>query len=469
MKSETRAASHKKTVTTTEKTVNMKNLTSKSMRFIPVTLGLALALVATNARAQSQYFGTVANGNTYSWDAAYWNASGSAGNTAPYTFNWTAGDFARFYNGAGDTYTVTVNPTESMAGMYLNAGASVTLNINDAGNGTGALSIVPNSSIQDGFGYTQGFLTTGILTINVPIIGTGGLEEETGGGHLQLYGNNTYSGGTLFTSSSTYVDYNSSSSVGSGPFGTGPIAYYNTTFSIMENMASSTVTIGNNVQILGGTTGVNFIGNGTKMTGTWTMGSYNVNLRNNGVGTTVTLSGAMSGTGTVNFSGANGGTIIVSGANTYTGPTTIGVTSDTAITLQLGAANTIASSSSVVMSGGTLSPGGYAHTMGSTTLGLTANSTIDFTLGGSLSLADSSALTWSGHLDLLNYQEGELQFALGPGLTSTQLADIEFNNNPATLGTAYLDVNGVVVPEPSTVLLGLLGLGALWTVRRRTA
>lgn len=432
-------------------------------------LAVLVAAMVNNAMAQNQYFTTVANGGTYSWDGANWNASGSAGNTSPYTFNWTAGNFARFYNGAGDNFTVTVNASESMAGLFLNAGASAQVNINDAGSNTGSLSIVPNATLQDGFGFTQGFLTGGgIVAINAPITGTGGVEEESGGGHLQLYGNNSYSGGTLFTSSSTFVDYNNNNS-----FGSGNIGYFNTTFSIMNNTGPSSVVIGNNVQILGGTTGVNFIGNSATMSGTWAMGAFNVNIRNNGVGTIQTLSGVMTGTGAVNFSGANGGKIKLTGANNITGPISIGSSGDTAVTLVLGAANTIASSSGVTLAGGTLDLGGNNHTMASTVLGLTSASTFLFD-GGNATFGNSSAQTWSGVLDLADWTLGTTSLEFGTdatGLTSGQLADIEFNNNPATLGTAFLNANGYVVPEPSTVSLAILGglgcLGLAWKSRRK--
>jgi hypothetical protein len=120
-----------------------------------------------------------------------------------------------------------------------------------------------------------------------------------------------------------------------------------------------------------------------------------------------------------------------------------------------------------------LDPGGFNHAMTATTLGLTAASTIDFSAGASeLDFANSSALTWSGTLNLANWTFGVDALRFGTdatGLTAAQLADIEFNG--AGLGTAQLDAFGyVVVPEPSTALLGLLGgLGAMWAVRRRTA
>jgi hypothetical protein len=449
---------------------------SLSPKLLCVGIGILAGSAANHAVAQSQYFTTVANSGTYSWDAANWNTSGSTANTGPYTFNWTPGDFARFYNGASDNFTVTVNASESMAGLFLNAGASAQVNINDAGSGTGSLNIVAGTSqlTQNGFTWsTQGFLTGGgIATINAPIAGSGGVEEESGGGHLQLYGNNTYTGGTLFTSSSTFVDYNNNNSFGAT---SSQIGYDGTTFSIMENTGPTTVNIANPVQVAG-TTGVNFIGNSATMSGTWTLGANTVNIRNNGTATTETLSGAMTGSGTVTFSGANGGIIKLTGANSLTGPIVVGSSGDTAVRLLLGAPNTIAGASGVTLAGGTLDLGGFNHTMGSTTLGLTANSAIDFESISALTLANSSALSWSGVLDLLNWVPGttELQFGTdATGLTAGELADIEFNGTG--LGDAAINSLGQIyeTPEPSTISLGLIGglasLGIMWRARRSRA
>ena len=449
------------------------HLTQKSLKLSSSGLCLLAAIFANHAKAQSQYFTTsITTGDTYSWDAANWSVSGGT-SSGPFASTWTAGDFARFYGGAGDTYTVTVNATESMSGLYDDVATANTLNINDAGGGTGSLSLTPDTAqaSQNGFSWlTQGFLTGGsVVNINAPITGTGGVEEESGGGHLALLGNNSYTGGTLFTSSSTFVDYNNNNSFGAVA---SQIGYDGTTFSIMNNIGPSTVNIPNAVQVIG-TTGVNFIGNSATMSGTWALGANTVNIRNNGVGTTETLAGVMSGTGAnpVTFSGLNGGTVLLTAMNTYTGPTVVGSSGDTSITLALGVANAIADSTGLTLAGGTLNARGFNQAVAGA-LGLTASSPLYFGGVNTISFTGATA-TWTGTLNLADWSSADtLQVGTSQVLTSAQLADIEFDGNAATLGTAVQLANGDIaqVPEPSTLLLGLAGgLGVLRTIRRRMA
>ena len=446
----------------------MRKLNSKSLRFIPAALGLVSALVANNASAANQYFDVngvtagygVVNGGSYSWDDPNW-AAASGGTSA--TANWVAGNFPRFNGGvSGNSYTVTVNADESMAGMF-NTVAGVTLNINGAGAGT--LDVVSGD---------QGFIATGSVVINAVISGAGAVAPE-GAANLYLYGNNTYSGGTAFGYSGaplTYFNNNNS-------FGSGAIRLLGTAanFQALLSTGGSTITLANGFVNSTTGTGLNFAsGANTPVvsTGNWSLGVNTLNLRNSGDSTApLTISGVISGTGNLSLSANNSGKIILSGANTYTGTTTVGV-GTTPVTLQLGAANAIASSSSLIMSGCTFNPGGFSQAMAATTLGLTANSTIDFGAGASaLKFANSSSLTWSGVLNLANWNPALDSLEIGTdgtGLTSTQLADIEVNG--AYLGTAEINSSGYIsfVPEPSTALLGLLGgLGVMWTIRRRTA
>jgi hypothetical protein len=175
------------------------------------------------------------------------------------------------------------------------------------------------------------------------------------------------------------------------------------------------------------------------------------------------------------LSGANGGTIIFSGANNYSGTTTIGIIAgaENTIKLKLGAANTISTTTGVTLAGATLDPEGFTQSMTSAPLSMTASSTIDYEAGASeIDFANSSASGWTGTLDLANWDAvgGTTLLRFGTnatGLTSPQLADIEFDNNPSTLGTAGITSTGYVVETPEPASLGLLALAGAGLVARR--
>jgi fibronectin-binding autotransporter adhesin len=462
---------------------DMKKTYTQKMKVSAGCCLLAGLLTSNLTGASSQYFGVtagIANNGSYSWDANNWSVVGGT-STGPFTSPWTAGSFARFYGGPGDTYTVTVNAAESMAGLYDdNTGAPNNLIINNGGSGS--LSVVAGTAVtQNGYSWLpQGFLTAAnTVTINASITGSGGVEEESGGGHLQMYGNNSFTGGYLVSSSSTFNDYNNANSFGNTT--SSQIGFDGTTFAIMNNTGSSSLVIANPVQTIGNT-GVNFIGNGVTYTGNWYLGggASAINIRNNGVGTTVTLSGVMSATsGAVTFSGANAGTIVLGGQNTYTGSTTVGVSGDTSITLAMGVNNAIANSSSLILAGGTFAANGYNQSLH--TLGLTATSTMSFLTGTEqLTFANSSGVSWTAgqKLNLTGYamiagtgqSDGDLYVGVG-GLTSGQLADITIDGESGAYITQAGDALGagyVEVPEPSTLALGAMGgLGMLWMIKRR--
>ncbi len=429
---------------------------------------------AMSAHAQSQWFQPTVNGGTYNWEDPAWNApnSGGAGtDIAPFTSTWVAGQFARFGNSSSQTFTVNVNASESMAGMFLTSGSASILNLNSGG---GSLSIVAGTAVtQNGYSWLpQGFLTGGgTVNLNASLTGSGGVEEEAGGGNLNLYGNNSYTGGFLAASSATFIGFNNVNSFGGA---TSQIGFQGTTFAIMNNTGASGLTIANPMQFIG-TGGVNFIGNSVNMNGTFYLGggANAINLRNNGVaGTVVNFGGVISATsGNVTYSGANGGIIKLSAQNTYTGKTIIGVTGDTSITLQMGVNSAIANSTGLTMSGGTLGMNGTTQTVAGT-LGLTTTSTIDFAnLAGSLTLGNSSGNTWTGTLNVNNFNPNIDHIFVGTdatGLTSGQLSD--FSIDGGTLGPAAINSFGEVylVPEPSTLALGTLsGLSMLWMAKRR--
>jgi len=396
--------------------------------------------------------GVVAAGS-YTWEAAGYSSTSAGTDPVP----WVEGNFLRLAAGtdAGTkNYTITANSDHTFAGMFLQSGGGGTVTINGPGN----LSIAAG---QQGFLVNSASQT---LMINAALTGSGGVVNQLSGS-LDLYGNNSYTGGTLL-STSAGLNFNNNNS-----FGTGDITWGVAQQVIANDAASTALTLNNTVTTRAASTLI-YVGPATApvtFNNTWTLAAGTSTLT---VGNASHLSSKMSITGQIVGAGGNlivngtSGTLTLSGANSYNGTTTLGGTTR----LVLGAANTIASSSSLIMGGGTLDPGGVNHTMSSTTLGLTANSALDFSSGATeLDFANSSALTWTGVLNLANWDASSDKLRLGTdttGLTAGQLADIEFNGSG--LGSAQLDANGyvIMVPEPSVLSLAMLGGIALVLKKR---
>lgn len=462
-----------------EKNAMKKKQSRKSFQLAAMSvISMALGSIANqSAKAATLYFdanGTsagygISNGGTYSWDDANW-ATATGGTSA--TSNWVQGSFAEFVGGSsGNTYTVTVSGDEQNAGWYQTV-AGVNLTINAIGSGqldvtTGVQGVLNKSSVT--------------MTVNAPITGVGGIEPENGG-NIDLYGNNTYSGGTTLGSSSTLTYFNNNNSFGTGTI-TNALSSATSFTSLLSSGGTSstplTITLPNNFAMASTDTAGGNINFGSSSytpvvsTGTWSLGAVATDLRNNGDSTApLTLSNTISGTSSLLLSGASGGAIILSGDNTFSGPVTVGQSGDASVILRLAAAGTLSHASQIVLAGGTLDPDGLMQTMGSTTMGMTVSSKIDFNAGASeIDFANSSAVNWTAGtvLNLANFTPGTdfLRFGTDPtGLTSTQLAEIEYDGNAATLGTAVLDPNGYVdFPEPAS--LSMLGLGAMSLLARR--
>jgi fibronectin-binding autotransporter adhesin len=433
------------------------------------TFAVAFGLAATHVNAATVYFDVngatagsgVTDGGSYSWEDADWSSS-SGGTVA--TANYVDGDFPRFSAGtdaAGKTYTVTASANHTFAGMFANSNAAG--NVHLATTGGGVLSITPGAQ-----GFFSG--TNSNLYIDAPLAGvdaTSRLQWSGGGGSLYLYAANTFQGGVQLNSVNG-LNFNNNNSFGTGTISWRGLNGTGSGTSVLATPdATAPITIANAVEAAANTQ--IFVGlpaAPVTFSGPWTLpASGTTTFQNQPAGTTVTISGAISGA--ANFTKTGAGTLVLSGANAYSGNTTA-----SAGIVTLGAAGTIASSSSLVLNGGTVNPDGLNQIMSATTLNLLANSTLDFIAGASeMDFANSSALAWTGtilNLASWNPSIDKLRFGTNAtGLTSAQLATIEFNGGG--LGTAQLDANGyVVIPEPSTVVLILLGLTVL-PGRRRTS
>ncbi len=173
------------------------------------------------------------------------------------------------------------------------------------------------------------------------------------------------------------------------------------------------------------------------------------------------------GGGIVNVTKAEAGRWILSGANTYTGNTTI-----SAGTLQTGASNVIPNASNIVLNGGTFAAGAsFSDTAG--TLSLSANSFITLGAGSLFAFADSSALSWgSSTLSISgSFVSGSsLRFGTtGSGLTSGQLSliTIDGNSNPISLDSSGFLVTAIPEPSAYAALAGVSMIGFTLLRRRR--
>jgi fibronectin-binding autotransporter adhesin len=448
----------------------MKKLILNAVKLI-AALSLLSAPFAYDARAQvytwnPQGSGPYTGSMSGNWGDLAW--SPGDGTTTSTPVGWLAGAQAEFGPNTQITsfYTITMDANQSVAGIYngylKNYSANLTI------SGPGAINL-PIGQCYFGVNNSSGNPGDGVTTINSVISGTGTItmaNHGSSGGQLYLNAANTYSGGTTLGYSvdawGGTIYFNNKAS-----FGTGAISVNRGSGSTLAVEGTSALTITNrflnnqsgaSLNLLGNTAGVTF-------SGAWSLGTHSLSLGSGGsAGDVVIISGVISGTGGLTKFGA--GRLTLSGANTYTGSTTINEG-----TLTLGRANAIATSSSVIMNGGVLDPSSFNQALSSTKLGLTAASTIDFG-GGNIEVdfANSSSLTWSGVLNLANWDPLTDKLKIGTdttGLTEAQLGLIEFNG--ANLGVARLDPTGVIlIPEPSTAILGVLGgLGILWMVRRR--
>ena len=277
---------------------------------------LVLALSASNALATFYYWDPQGKGTggptSGTWENSDWSTSAS-GSTSPIA--WPENTPALFAFGTSVStppFTVTMNSSHTVAGIFNgNSKPACAVSV----NGTGTMII----SGQQGFFVAS----PGITTLNVPISGSGGQVVTESSGELDLYGANTYTGGTEIgfptgTSFSGSIGFNNNAS-----FGTGTISFALCTVVTLALQGSSAVNIPNavlndetstvNCTITGNPAGLTFSGpwNLTGVTG-----AANMSLSSGGVsGNVVTISGAVSGANGITLNGP--GIFVLSGANSY--------------------------------------------------------------------------------------------------------------------------------------------------------
>ncbi|HCN78951.1 MAG TPA: hypothetical protein DIT13_17380, partial [Verrucomicrobiales bacterium] len=287
------------------------------------------------------------------------------------------------------------------------------------------------------------------LTINGVISGAFSITKNGTGG-LMLNGLNTYTGGTTARQGTvtinTIKNYGVASSLGMPASGSIVIAANNSTTLAYTGTGDST---NRPIQVGGVATGAitaTVANNGTgaliftapafntpvAMTGgaarTLVLGgSFGTSVTPNevqGVIADNTLNGAAAGANVVSLTKGGTGTWKISGANTYSGTTTI---SGGGGALILGASNVLPDTTAVLLGSSTLDVDTRTDTVG--TLDVTAaTAAIRLGTGGAIAFADSSAVDWAGGTLTItgNFVSGSsLKFGnSATALTATQLGKI---------------------------------------------
>lgn len=355
--------------------------------------------------------GTTGSGTTVNTGASLDLNGFTLGTSEGLTLNGTgiSGSGALMNSGVAATFSGLV--TLGSTGVSIVGGAG-TINLSNAGTITGAT-----------FGLTLGGAQGGTLT---SILGTTtGSLTKADAGTWTLNGNSTYTGATTINAGTLVLGANNRIADGSALTVNGvfDMAGFNETVASLAGAGTVTSSAAGSITLTTSST------------------------------TSTTFSGIIeNGSGTVGLTRSGSGTLTLSGANTYTGTTTISGTG----VIQLGASDVIPNTSPITLSGGTLRTGsgvGFTESIG--VLTLSATSTIALGTGvHTLTISNSSGATWGAFtLNISSWtgfggtsgtaSAGKIMVGVG-GLISGQLSKITFTGFTAG---AVITSSGECVPN----------------------
>ena len=336
-----------------KETLRMKTPHHNATRFISAGLCLLFGLLANHAVAVTTTWdpqGTVTTPNTHysgsssfytgslaqTWENAEWSTSQTGQATPQAWAENTAAVFAVHTGTGTPAFTVTMNANHTVAGIFDGPLTPNPCQVTIAGTGT----MILGPANLNAFDLSSNTSDPGYVTINVPLSGasTAALCMESTG-QVYLNGTNTFPGnfqlgysGALF---SGIVNFTNTLGSKSASFGTSTIIVTNTGRQVcalvVEGSGATTVT--NAITWAGpnassNTNQVNFVGNSAGVT--FSGPQYFTNNAfigsGGGTGNKVTFSGVLSGQGGIFYNVSTpslAGTLILSGANTYSGNTVV--------------------------------------------------------------------------------------------------------------------------------------------------
>ncbi len=392
----------------------------------------------------------------------------------------SSGNHNRMTSSITGQTAVTVNTikfdTASEVDLTMSGSSVLTLAKNGLlRSGGGATTISGGSIVTSITGSTNYLIRTDTaadsLTINSTIANNGGNVAglvKSGAGILTLGGTNTYSG-------TTTID--------------GGILSISQNVNLGNQVSPGAVTINNGTLQATGTFGL--------YQGTAGTNDRAVTLANNAaIGVTgsnaLTIHGVVSGTGSL--AKVNTGTLILSGANIYTGATTVNagtllvngsLASGSAVTVNaggiLGGTGTIGGALTLA-SGGFVAPGaaGAIGTLAGTSFLWNGGGAMNVDLGAAAAsdLLNLSGAFTKGAAGLFTFDFSDLSGGTAAGTTytlvdfgSTTFSAADFSasglSGTFTMNAGNLQFTVAAVPEPETYVLVALGGAALLAARRR--
>lgn len=466
-----------------------------------------LTLGSPSATGTGTSIVTLTGASTYTGNTTL--TSGTVAYSGTVGSNGTASAF-------GANGDVVLNGGLNIAFLQATAASVFNRNISVLGKGTNYIgtagsgytdTIAGNVSLTNNV-YTYGGANAAASAIlfNGTISGAGGIND-TGLGYVVLNGNNTYGGGTLIGSGSNGSTFVAGTDTA---FGTGTIYFNAAAATSTLSGGTQTRTLANNLFL--GATANAFAGSAalTVNGGVNLNGRATVNISNTS-GAGVTFGGVVAdggiyktGAGTLTLVGNNtyaGGTYLAAASNVFVNNTAGSGTGLGAVNVAtsgslLGGTGTVAGAVTVASGGllqgganGVVSAGGSSATgVGSLTLNsdltMATGSIIQLFLGadgshgtlarggGTWNLAANQAFSLPGAAAGVFYDNILTGLAADPGTeggwTFTSAGMTGTFTYDGGNGPGNIDLTLTAVPEPATVLGGLLTVGALgWGMRRR--
>jgi autotransporter-associated beta strand protein len=392
---------------------------------------------STTASALEANFNLNGGANLYAATIAKGLGTGTTARGTTRTFNWNNG---------------TVHNFDSSTDLTIDS--NITWKLADAAAGTRTFDIDTNRTA-----------TVNAVLANATTLGT---LAKAGNGTLTLNGSSTYDGGTTVNAGTLALGHATNTLANTG--------------AVTVDGNTAILSIGGNSDTVGAVSLKNagsITGSGGILTGSsYAVESGSVSAKLGGTGATLTKT--------------TGGTVTLSGVNSYTGATTVSAGTllingeiSTSVLTTVNGTGIIGGSGTVgaltVSSGGTLSPGNSIDTLDiAGNLTLSEGSFSVFEINAALDSTDlaiaSALLAFDGTLtvtnlagtladgdsfDLFNWNttSGSFDSVILPGLDSGLAWDTSELYNDGTIAVT-------VIPEPAAALLGSLGMLALLRRRR---